>query len=112
MLQFSIQFDDLAACILTASADQLQAYVISCKHMMQESDEAGSRLLQHSASSASIDERLTSSKGASSSSAGCLSVLQEGFTEGIVSIKEAAVYISQKKNRYNDVNFRLRHRFV
>ena len=58
-----------------------------------------SRLLQQDSSVSSTDERLSSSKEASSSSSGFYAVLQEGFTEGVVSIKEAAVYISQRENR-------------
>lgn len=66
--------------------------------MLQDS-EAGSRLLQRSQSADSTEDRLASSKGASSSTTGCFSVVQEGFTEGIVSLKEAAVYISRRENR-------------
>jgi len=61
--------------------------------------EASSRLLQRFESADSTEDRLASSKGASSSTTGCLSVVQEGFTEGIVSLKEAAVYISKRENR-------------
>ena len=31
-------------------------------------------------------------------------MLQEGFTEGVVSVKEAAVYISKTENRYGSAN--------
>ncbi len=67
---------------------------------MRQDSEAGSRLLQRFESADSTEEdRLASSKGASSSTTGCLVVVQEGFTEGIVSLKEAAVYISKRENR-------------
>lgn len=45
-------------------------------------------------------ERKSSSEGTSTSTAGCLGLVQEGFAEGIVSLKEAAVYISLKDNRF------------
>lgn len=70
---------------------------------MRQDSEADSRLLQRSESAGSTDDRLASSKGASSSTTGCFSVLQEGFTEGIVSLKEAAVYISKRENRCDAV---------
>lgn len=66
---------------------------------MRQDSEAGSRLLQRSESADSTEDRLAVSKGASSSTTGCLVVVQEGFTEGIVSLKEAAVYISKRENR-------------
>ena len=70
----------------------------------QGSDEAGSRLSQHDEASNSMDERLSSSKQASSSATGFSAMLQEGFTEGVVSVKEAAVYISKRENRYGASN--------
>ena len=51
------------------------------------------------ASADSVMERRNSSEGSSTSTAGCLGLIQEGFAEGIVSLKEAAVYISQRSNR-------------
>ncbi|DBB14556.1 TPA: hypothetical protein ACH3X3_004830 [Trebouxia sp. C0006] len=66
----------------------------------QEDSEAGSRLLQRSESADSTEDRLAVSKGASSSTTGCFSVVQECFTEGMVSLKEAAVYISKRENRH------------
>jgi len=66
---------------------------------VRQDSEAGSRLLQRFESADSSEDRLASSKGASSSTTGCLSVVKEGFTEGIVSLKEAAVYISKRENR-------------
>lgn len=69
---------------------------------MRQDCEASSRLLQRFESAESADsteDRLASSKGASSSTTGCFSVVKEGFTEGIVSLKEAAVYISKRENR-------------
>ncbi|KAL3137427.1 hypothetical protein ABBQ32_006948 [Trebouxia sp. C0010 RCD-2024] len=55
--------------------------------------------LVSSASAQSLLERKNSSEGTSSSTAGCLGLVQEGFAEGIVSLKEAAAYISQRDNR-------------
>ena len=70
----------------------------------QGSDAAGSRLSQHDSSSDSMDQRLLSSKQASSSATGFSAMLREGFTQGVVSVKEAAVYISKKENRYSVSN--------
>ena len=75
--------------------------------MLQEHSEAGNRLLPHSDSAESMDERLSSCKEASSRASSCWGVVQEGFTEGIVSVKEAAVYISKKDNRCVAGNFLL-----
>ena len=66
---------------------------------MYQDSEAGSRLLQSFESADSTEDRVGSSKGASSSTTGCFSVVKEGFMEGIVSLQEAAVYISKRENR-------------
>ena len=66
---------------------------------LQSADEDRQRLLSSSASSGAAEERRKSAAGASSSRAGCLGVVQEGFAEGVISLKEAAAYISRSQNR-------------
>ena len=68
---------------------------------LQGDDQESIHLLSTSASASadSVTERKNSSEGSSTSTAGCLGLVQEGFAEGIVSLKEAAVYISQRDNR-------------
>lgn len=68
--------------------------------LVQDVDEAQHSLLSSTGSTDAVDERRLSCEGTSSSTAGCLTLLQEGFAEGIVSIKEAAAYISQKDHRW------------
>ena len=70
---------------------------------MHQDSEAGSRLLQRFESADSTEDRLASSRDASSSTTGCFSVVKEGFTEGIMSLKEAAVYISKRENKCDAV---------
>lgn len=48
-----------------------------------------------------MERKSSSSEGTST---GCLGLVQEGFAEGIVSLKEAAVYISLKDNRCAKMN--------
>ena len=73
----------------------------SYRLVLQDADQEHTQLLSTSASASpgSEMERKNSSEGSSSSTAGCLGLVQEGFAEGIVSLKEAAVYISQRDNR-------------
>lgn len=66
---------------------------------MQSYDQERTALASASASAESLLERKNSSTGTSSSAVGCLGLVQEGFAEGIVSLKEAAAYISQRNNR-------------
>lgn len=67
--------------------------------LVTQSHDQEHNLLVSSASAQSLMERKNSSEGTSSSTAGCLGLVQEGFAEGIVSLKEAAAYISQRDNR-------------
>lgn len=73
--------------------------------MLQDADDA--RLLPSTSSVDSLDDRRRSSEGTSSSSVGCLGAVQEGFAEGIVSLKEAAVYIVQRENRCDWTEFQV-----
>ena len=82
-------------CLLRKSGKQYQPEML----LVQDVDEAEQSLLSSTGSTVAVDERRLSSEGTSSSTAGCLALLQEGFAEGIVSLKEAAAYISQKDHR-------------
>ena len=64
--------------------------------LLQGTDQEHTHLLS---TLVSVTERKNSSEGSSTSTAGCLGLVQEGFADGIVSLKEAAVYISQTDNR-------------
>lgn len=45
-------------------------------------------------------DRFASAQGASSSKSTLAMILQDGFAEGMVSVKEALVYVSKPANRY------------
>ena len=44
-------------------------------------------------------ERIASAKDASTSGSALALILQDGFAEGVISVKEALVYISRRDNR-------------
>ena len=46
-----------------------------------------------------VAERAASAEGASTSKSALALILQDGFAEGIISVKEALVYILRRDNR-------------